>query len=388
MHVPLPHTHRQVEPGRNVLSVSAGHPSHLPPHNAALASSPSSCWHLFHPGSAISVIQHRRSSRCKQVKGQPALILQVDGLEWSRVTRSRGSHVHDKHGFDGKFQIHACSPQGCLRQGDRLWCFKVTVPNRKGSQAFGHLYATFLSLKWGKWSHVGNLLHPCESDKNVHGNARWKWSIFHAERLIFTQTVKQITQRSGRNKTTDAPFFITLPSSISVMSLASSGEHLSVMSNARAVDNRHHNNLWCMATITLHYYICSSGNLICFQCIWKFPVCATTRFWLCFRKSQRSMLGRAAEPKGHRAPFQWQINDKLPANMAVLFSFFKQMFRLWNLELFPPKWTVLQREADKQLKQQRQRLSAEPAGCPLHAKAQHSDSLTRDEVGIFHWAAG
>lgn len=55
----------------------------------------------------------------------------------------------------------------------------------------------------------------------------------------------------------DSAFFITLLASISLMSVASHCEHLSVMTNATDVDNRHHNKAWCMGTIMLYYYIYS-----------------------------------------------------------------------------------------------------------------------------------
>jgi len=48
------------------------------------------------------------------------------------------------------------------------------------------------------------------------------------------------------------------------MSVSSNSEHLSVMTNDREVDNRYHNNLSCMWTIMLYYYICHLVHLICY----------------------------------------------------------------------------------------------------------------------------
>lgn len=48
------------------------------------------------------------------------------------------------------------------------------------------------------------------------------------------------------------------------MSAASNSEHLSMMTNDWNIDNKHHNNPWCMWTIMLYYYIGSLGNFICY----------------------------------------------------------------------------------------------------------------------------
>lgn len=95
--------------------------------------------------------------------------------------------------------------------------------------------------------------------RSCSGNERF----LHTKSINWAHTFRHVAQRLGLNKNMDKAFFITLTSSGSVMSVASKTEHLSMMNNGSDVDNRHHNKPWCMGTIMLYYYICSSGNCIC-----------------------------------------------------------------------------------------------------------------------------
>lgn len=126
----------------------------------------------------------------------------------------------------------------------------------------------------------------------------------------------------------DNTFFITLAASISVMSVASYCEHLSMMTNAMNVDNRHHNKPWCMGTIMLYYYICSLVHLYFF--------CSAFDI---FKSQVKAAITHAVKMPQRAASladwFQPALcpSQILPRCLCVTFCFLKQKNRLRRLHV-------------------------------------------------------